>query len=89
MTSLPAQMETEFIFPSVTHLKHLRLRLKENCALLKAFSEEERWQFHAYDYAFRLHFLGTDRRESPLDPEGKWFDGDYCTAALAMYRAVS
>ncbi len=37
-----------------------------------SFSEDEKWNYHAYDYAWRWHFLDIDDQSSPIDRQGKW-----------------
>lgn len=41
-------------------------------------TDEEKWVWHAYDYAFRRVILGTPAgvTNSPCDPLGEWFDAD-------------
>ncbi len=39
-----------------------------------SFSYVEKMQYHAYDYAWRRHFLNQDDQSSPIDRRGEWHD---------------
>lgn len=46
----------------------------------------DRWLWHGYDYGFRRVFLGDARALSPIDLDGKWFNGDLADSAERFYR---
>ena len=73
-------------FPSMTHLQHLRQHLKNSGGSLQAaFIEHERWQFHAYDYAWRFVWLEDSNHRSPIDKDGKWWKKEFMEAALQIF----
>lgn len=39
-----------------------------------SLTEEERWHYHAYDYAWRRIFLENPNPTSPIDTTGKWYN---------------
>ncbi len=39
-----------------------------------SFTDPEKWEYHAYDYAWRRHFLNQDDQSSPIDRRGEWHD---------------
>lgn len=59
--------------------------------LERAFTEQERWCWHAYDYGWRRAQLGDYRRFSPIDPDkgdgsGEWFDAGYAAETERFWR---
>jgi hypothetical protein len=76
-------------FPSIADRKGLLQQLqKAGWNLEKAFTEQERWFWHAYDYGLRRFLVGDDRKFSPIDPDGKWFDQTLAAVAEKFYRTT-
>lgn len=75
-------------FPTIAG--RMRLRQKFDAAtgnLDAAFTTDERWLWHGYDYGWRAAVLGDTRLISPIDPLGKWYDADLAKEAEQFYRA--
>src|SRR5258707_11488513 len=83
MEELPAKTAS---FPSIQDLRNLRQRLKNSKFEWKGLSLDERWRYHAYDYAFLRVRHGIDKRNYPLDPEGKWFNQALVQTAEQIYQ---
>ncbi len=76
-------MDTTPEFPSTAHQTQLQKRvlsagstptseLPSDKIGYHSFSEPEKWEYHAYDYAWRRHFLNIDDQSSPIDRRGEW-----------------
>lgn len=77
-------------FPSAEHIAALRELVhdpKQNYAVL---TPDQRWQWHAYDYGWQRIFRFVERavNVSPLDPDGKWFNGLMADRAEAFWNEV-
>jgi hypothetical protein len=76
-------------FPSKPHYAYLRKKIRvngpERCPGYSSLTDDEKWQYHAYDYAFRLVALHDER--SPLDEERKWRDPKMIEAAETIIWA--
>jgi len=83
MEELPARTAS---FPSMQDLRNLRQLLKNSKFEWSGLSIDERWRYHAYDYAFLRVRHGLDNRNYPLDPDGKWFNAALCEAAERIYQ---
>jgi len=74
-------------FPSKPHHQFLRNKIRVNAPERGpgyfALTDAEKWQYHAYDYAFRSVALHDDR--SPIDPERNWYDPQMVDAATAYF----
>ena len=73
------------IFPSLGHQKVLRHGLRSGA--FNSWSNEDRYYWHAYDYAWRRWKLHDARLRSPIDPEGKWYDEPLIEMALEYFTA--
>ena len=47
--------------------------MREADGSIDLFTDEDRWRWHAYDYAWRFFYLGDDRKFSSIDKDGDWF----------------
>lgn len=52
-----------------------------------SFTDNELWQYHAYDYGWRRVYLFSKSDQSPIDPQGQWFNGKMTEAAEKFFRA--
>jgi hypothetical protein len=84
-----AKLPTAAFFPSVVHLRSLRQSLKAASFRWEGITSAQRWEYHAYDYAFLRVRLGLDERKYPLDPYGDWFNETMVRAAESLYRPRS
>lgn len=73
-------------FPSVAHLRALRQSLKAASFEWTGLTLNERWEYHAYDYAFLRVRHGLDNRSYHLDPNGDWFNETMVQAAEQIYE---
>lgn len=51
-------------------------------------SEDDRWNWHSYDYGWRRVMLGDYGTVSPIDPGGEWFSLDGVMRAERFFREV-
>lgn len=82
-TNRGSSMDTTF--PSAADLKRLRLAMKMASGSLDDFGEEDRWRFHAYDYAWQKFYRQTEAATSPLDRDGDWFNEGLRNEAIAIF----
>ncbi len=80
---------TDTIFPSAADLKRLRLVMKMAFGSLDGFADEDRWRFHAYDYAWQKFYRQNDAPTSPLDRGGDWFNEGLRNEAIAIFPLTS
>jgi hypothetical protein len=73
-------------FPSVDHLRNLRQSLKAASFRWDGITSAQRWEYHAYDYAYLRIRHGLDNHSYPLDPYGDWFNEQMAQAAESLYR---
>ncbi len=73
-------------FPSAAHLRGLRQSLKAASFQWTGLTLNERWEYHAYDYAFLRVQHGLDNHSYPLDPQGDWFNETMVQAAERIYQ---
>lgn len=72
-------MATELIrstavsFPSLEHYQLIRKKLRDSG--YAAFTRDDVWYYHAYDYGWRRVFLNQRNEVSPIDEDGQWFNG--------------
>lgn len=53
---------------------------------LDNFTDEDRWQWHAYEYGWRRVFRDDQAKRSPIDRGGDWFDEGLVLQAAAYFR---
>ncbi len=73
-------------FPSAGHLRSLRQSLREASFRWEGITSAQRWEYHAYDYAFLRVMFNLDNHSYPLDPYGAWFNETMVQAAERLYR---
>ena len=76
-------------FPSLAHRKFLSDKVrndKQKTLNLTLLNNEERFQYHAYDYAWLDVVFNDHSHTSPIDPNGKWRNAALISAAEAMWR---
>ena len=72
-------------FPSKAHYSGIRKSLRSRS--YSGLTDTERWQYHAYDYAWRRTFLGNaDEAASPIDPDRSWYDEASAAAAQRFFK---
>ena len=82
-----AQMATiETGFPSKMDRDRLRHAMRTASGSLEGFNDEDRWRWHAYDYAWRHEELGDNRMFSPIDKDGVWYDQLLIDQARHLFR---
>jgi len=74
-------------FPSKAHRDYLRKKIRVNPPERGpgyfALTDKEKWQYHAYDYAFRK--LALHDEKSPIDPDRQWRDEGMIAAAAGIF----
>lgn len=91
MSYLPPPTDQSTTFPSdadqqrLRQLIFLRANPKKGTAPPE-MSDDDRWSWHAYTYAFRRVFLGQFDRRSPVDEQGDWFNHGMVVQAERFYR---
>jgi hypothetical protein len=72
------------IFPSPEHREQLARQVTD--IGLGALHDEDRRQWHAYDYAWRRVRLSRPEPASPIDPEGRWYHAQMVNLAVPMFE---
>jgi hypothetical protein len=72
------------IFPSPEHYEQLKTQVTD--IGLAALHDEDRRQWHAYDYAWRRVRLNRPEPSAPIDPEGRWYHAQLVNLAVAMFE---
>jgi hypothetical protein len=49
-------------------------------------TEGDKWRYYAEDYAWRIIRLHDEKRTSPIDPEGEWYDETLVKDALNRFH---
>ena len=74
-------------FPSKPHHQFLRNKIRVNGPERGpgyfALTDHEKWQYHAYDYAFRR--LALHDENSPIDPDRQWHDSALVEEAMGYF----
>jgi hypothetical protein len=70
-------------FPCEDHRRELVAKVA--VAGLGCLDDIEKYQFHAYRYAWRRVRLGDFTQKYAVDPKGDWFDGFFVNKAVEFY----
>lgn len=75
-------------FPSKADRDYLRAKIRtdapERGPGYSTLTDDEKWRYHAYDYAFRA--LSMHDENSPVDPQRRWRDEPMIDQAKQIYH---